>query len=316
LGSTAPNPMVGCVIVVDDKVIAEGYTSPYGSSHAEVNAIEAVKDPSVLPKATLYVTLEPCAHFGKTPPCSDLIIAHKIPRVVIGCLDDHEKVCGKGIEKLKVAGCDVLVGVLEQECKTHHKRFFTYHTKKRPYIILKWAESKDGFIAPLSKSETKPVWISNPYSRQLVHQWRAEEQAILVGANTVAQDNPSLTTREVEGVNPFRIVIDLKNSLSDSYQVFNYEAKTMRLTSNEIDTKNPLASEVCKVLYEQHITSVIIEGGQKTLQAFIDENLWDEARIFSSELNLKDGISKPQIKGTLVTETRIASDTLKIWNND
>lgn len=308
--------MVGCVIVVDGQIIAEGYTSPYGSSHAEVNAVKAVKDTSILSKATLYVTLEPCAHFGKTPPCSDLIIAHKIPKVVIGCLDEHKKVCGKGIAKLKAAGCDVLVGVLEQECKTHHKRFFTYHTKKCPYIILKWAESKDGFIAPLSKSETKPVWISNTYSRQLVHQWRAEEQAILVGANTVVQDNPSLTTRDVEGPNPIRIVIDLKNSLSESYQVFNSEAKTIRLTSHEVDIQKPLASEICNALYAQHITSVIIEGGQKTLQAFIDENLWDEARVFSSELNLNEGISKPQIKGSLVTETRIESDCLKILVND
>ena len=316
MGATAPNPMVGCVIVVEDQIIAEGYTSPYGGAHAEVNAINAVKDPSILTKATLYVTLEPCAHFGKTPPCSDLIIAHKIPKVVIGCIDEHEKVSGKGISKLKAAGCDVLVGVLEQECKTHHKRFFTYHTKKRPYIILKWAESKDGYIAPLSKSETKPVWMSNSYSRQLVHQWRAEEQAILVGANTVVQDNPRLTTREVEGANPIRIVIDLKNSLSGSYQVFDTAAKTIRLTSSEIDIKKPLASEVCKILYAEHITSVIIEGGQKTLQAFIDENLWDEARVFSSGLNLNEGISKPQIKGLIVSETRILSDTLKIWKND
>ena len=316
MGATAPNPMVGCVIVVEDQIIAEGYTSPYGGAHAEVNAINAVKDPSILTKATLYVTLEPCAHFGKTPPCSDLIIEHKIPKVVIGCLDEHEKVSGKGISKLKAAGCDVLVGVLEQECKTHHKRFFTYHTKKRPYIVLKWAESKDGYIAPLSKSETKPVWMSNSYSRQLVHQWRAEEQAILVGANTVVQDNPRLTTREVEGANPIRIVIDLKNSLSGSYQVFDTAAKTIRLTSSEIDIKKPLASEVCKILYAEHITSVIIEGGQKTLQAFIDENLWDEARVFSSGLNLNEGISKPQIKGLIVSETRILSDTLKIWKND
>ncbi|MDA9057257.1 bifunctional diaminohydroxyphosphoribosylaminopyrimidine deaminase/5-amino-6-(5-phosphoribosylamino)uracil reductase RibD [Flavobacteriaceae bacterium] len=316
LGSTAPNPMVGCVIVVDNQVISEGYTGPYGSSHAEVNAINSVKDTSVLSKATLYVTLEPCAHFGKTPPCSDLIIAHKIRKVVIGCLDEHEKVYGKGIAKLKAAGCDVLVGVLEQECRSHHKRFFTYHTKKRPYIILKWAESKDGFIAPLSKTETKPVWISNTYSRQLVHQWRAEEQAILVGANTVVQDNPSLTTREVEGANPIRIVIDLKKSLPNSHQVFDTSAKTIRLTSHEIDTQKPLASEVCKVLYAEHITSVIIEGGQKTLQAFIDENLWDEARVFSSALHLNDGVSKPQIKGSLVSKTQIASDCLKILVND
>jgi len=316
LGSTAPNPMVGCVIVVEDQIIAEGYTSPYGGAHAEVNAIKAVKDVSLLTKATLYVTLEPCAHFGKTPPCSDLIIEHKIPKVVIGCLDEHEKVSGKGISKLKAAGCDVLVGVLEQDCKTHHKRFFTYHTKKRPYIILKWAESKDGFMAPLSKSETKPVWISNSYSRQLVHQWRAEEQAILVGANTVVQDNPSLTTREVEGANPIRIVVDLKNLLEDTYNVFNSEAKTIRLTADSFDSENPLAQEICKALYKHQINSVIIEGGLKTLQTFIDEDLWDEARIFTGELNLKEGIHKPLIKGTLKTETWIGSDFLKILEND
>ena len=316
MGTTAPNPMVGCVIVVADRIIAEGYTSPYGGSHAEVNAIKAVKDPSILSQATLYVTLEPCAHFGKTPPCSDLIIAHQIPRVVIGCLDEHDKVCGKGISKLETAGCQVTVGILEAECKAHHKRFFTYHTKKRPYIILKWAESNDGFMAPLSKSETKPVWISNSFSRQRVHQWRAEEQAILVGANTVVQDNPSLTTREVKGPNPIRIVIDLKNSLAESYQVFNSDAKTIRLTAKEIDTQKPLAFQVCKTLYKHHITSVIIEGGQKTLQSFIDEDLWDEARIFSSALNLNNGIPKPHIDGILATETSIGSDVLKLLIND
>ena len=308
--------MVGCVIVFENTIIAEGYTSPYGGAHAEVNAIQSVRDPKILEKSTLYVTLEPCAHFGKTPPCSDLIIAHKIPRVVIGCLDQHDKVCGKGISKLKAAGCEVIVGVLETECKIHHKRFFTYHSKKRPYIILKWAESKDGFIAPLIKSEIKPVWISSLRSRQLVHQWRAEEQAILVGANTVAQDNPSLTTREVEGPNPIRIIIDLKNTLPESSQVFNSEAKTIKLTKNEIDPNKPLAAQVSKALYLNKITSVIVEGGQKTLQAFINEGLWDEARIFSSETYLKEGIKKPQLKSIPVKETLIDSDSLKIILND
>jgi diaminohydroxyphosphoribosylaminopyrimidine deaminase/5-amino-6-(5-phosphoribosylamino)uracil reductase len=308
--------MVGCVIVVKDKIIAEGYTSPYGGSHAEVNAIQRVKDPKLLEKATLYVTLEPCAHFGKTPPCSDLIIAHKIPRVVIGCLDEHEKVCGKGISKLKSVGCEVIVGVLEAECKTHHKRFFTFHKKKRPYIILKWAESNDGFIAPLKKSENKPVWISNLYSRQLVHQWRSEEQAILVGANTVIQDNPSLTTREIKGENPIRIVIDIRNSLSMSSQVFNSEAKTITLTNSEIDPTSPLAIQICNALYLNDITSVIVEGGKKTLQTFIDENLWDEARIFSSNVDMKTGIEKPQLKGQLIKQIHIKSDTLKIIHND
>jgi len=308
--------MVGCVIVVKDEIIAEGYTSPYGGAHAEVNAINAVKNLELLKQATLYVTLEPCAHFGKTPPCSDLIIGHKIPKIVIGCLDEHDKVCGKGISKLKAAGCEVIVGVLEAECKDHHKRFLTYHHKKRPYIILKWAETNDGFIAPLSKAETNPVWISNSQSRQLVHQWRAEEQAILVGAKTVIQDNPRLTTRAVAGPNPIRVVIDLNNSLPDSSHIFNSEAKTIRLTSNEVDTNKPLAEQLCAILYEHHITSIIIEGGLKTLQAFIAANLWDEARIFSSEMNLSKGIQKPKINGTLITKKRIESDTLKTFMND
>tara|TARA_B110000003_G_scaffold140024_1_gene141607 strand:- start:10817 stop:11758 length:942 start_codon:yes stop_codon:yes gene_type:complete len=308
--------MVGCVIVFENTIIGEGFTSPYGGAHAEVNAINSVIDPTVLEKSTIYVTLEPCAHFGKTPPCCDLIIANKIPRVVIGCMDEHEKVCGKGISKLKAAGCDVIIGVLEKECKIHHKRFLTYHSKKRPYIILKWAQSKDGFIAPLSKSEIKPVWISNTRSRQLAHQWRAQEQAILVGANTVAQDNPCLTTRQVEGKNPIRIIIDIKDTLTSSSQVFNSEAKTIKLTETEIDPKKPLASEVINALYVNKITSVIIEGGLKTLQAFINEGLWDEARIFSSSNKLKEGIKKPQIKGKLTKETRIESDYLKIILND
>ena len=304
--------MVGCVIVFENTIIAEGYTSPYGEAHAEVNAIQSIRDPKVLEKSTLYVTLEPCSHFGKTPPCCDLIIAHKIPRVVIGCIDEHEKVCGKGISKLKAAGCEVIVGVLETECKIHHKRFFTYHSKKRPYIILKWAESKDGFIAPLNKTEIKPVWISNLSSRQLVHQWRAEEQAILIGANTVAQDNPRLTTREVEGPNPIRIVIDIKNTLPKSSQVFNSEAKTIKLTRSEIDPSKPLATQVCKALYLNKITSVIIEGGQKTLKAFINEDLWDEARIFTSDTYLKEGVKKPQLKGIPTKEIRIGSDSLNL----
>ena len=180
LGTTRPNPMVGCVIVYKNTIIGESFTSPYGSSHAEVNAISSVKDKSLLDKATLYVTLEPCSHYGKTPPCSDLIIEHRIPNIVIGCTDDSPKVAGQGIAKLKAAGCYVMVGVLEPECKQHHKRFFTFHNKKRPYVILKWAQTTDGYIAPISKNVKKPIWITNQYSRQLVHKWRAEEQAILV----------------------------------------------------------------------------------------------------------------------------------------
>jgi diaminohydroxyphosphoribosylaminopyrimidine deaminase/5-amino-6-(5-phosphoribosylamino)uracil reductase len=313
LGSTQPNPMVGAVIVHKNNIIGEGYTSPYGGPHAEVNAINAVKDKTLLSKSTLYVTLEPCSHFGKTPPCSDLIVKHKIPKVVIGCVDDNPEVAGKGITKLKNSGCHVIVGVLEKECKTHHKRFFTFHNKKRPYIILKWAETRDGFIAPKSKDEQKPVWITNKYSRQLVHKWRAEEQSILVGTNTVIEDNPSLTVRDWTGKHLIRIVLDKKNSLSSSLNVFNNITETIRITNSHIDFNQPIATQICKLLHKKSINSVIIEGGAKTLQAFINENLWDEARIFTGNAEFNNGIKAPKLNGTLNIETSILDDILRIY---
>lgn len=316
LGTTRPNPMVGCVIVHNNSIIGEGFTSKYGSNHAEVNAIQSVKNKSLLKKSTLYVTLEPCSHYGKTPPCSDLIIANKIPKVVIGCIDDNKLVAGKGIEKLINAGCHVTVGVLEEACKTHHKRFFTFHNKKRPYIILKWAETMDGFIAPIAKDEQKPVWITNEYSRQLVHKWRAEEQAILVGANTVLQDNPSLTVRDWSGENPVRIVIDKGSNLPKSHAVFNSEAKTITITKNDIDFTKQRASQICTILFKHEITSVIIEGGAKTLQDFIDENLWDEARVFTGNKPFKQGVNAPSFSGRLDHEIRINEDVLKLYYND
>ncbi|CDF80092.1 diaminohydroxyphosphoribosylaminopyrimidine deam inase / 5-amino-6-(5-phosphoribosylamino)ura cil reductase [Formosa agariphila KMM 3901] len=308
--------MVGCVIVLNNSIIGEGFTSPYGGPHAEVNAIQSVTDKSLLKQATLYVTLEPCSHFGKTPPCSDLIIKYNIPKVVIGTIDDNSLVAGQGIKKLKSAGCDVTVGVLEAECKNHHKRFFTFHNKKRPYIILKWAESADGFIAPKSKDEQKPVWITNTYSRQLVHKWRAEEQAILVGGNTVLQDNPSLTVRDWAGLQPTRIVIDTHNNLPEDVAVFNTTAKTIRLTEAGLNTSLPLATQICERLHEHEVTSVIIEGGSKTLQTFINENLWDEARVFYGTNQFLDGTKAPSFKGQLISETKLLNDTLKYYNND
>ncbi|PNW26154.1 bifunctional diaminohydroxyphosphoribosylaminopyrimidine deaminase/5-amino-6-(5-phosphoribosylamino)uracil reductase RibD [Formosa algae] len=316
LGTTRPNPMVGCVIVYNDKIIAEGFTSPYGGPHAEVNAIQSVTDKSILQNATLYVTLEPCSHFGKTPPCSDLIISHKIPKVVIGTIDDNSLVAGRGIKKLQNAGCDVVVGVLEAECKEHHKRFFTFHNKKRPYIILKWAQSADGFLSPETKDEQKPVWITNPYSRQLVHKWRAEEQAILVGGNTVLQDNPSLTVREWTGLQPTRVVIDKYNNLPETAAVFNTSAKTIKLTKTDLDFSKPLATQICEKLHEYNINSIIIEGGHNTLQDFIDENLWDEARIFYGTNLFMEGTKAPFIKGSLTSETKLLNDTLKYYIND
>lgn len=316
MGTTAPNPMVGAVIVLDNKIIGEGYTSPYGGPHAEVHAINSVKDKSLLKSATLYVTLEPCSHFGKTPPCSDLIVKHQIPNVVIGCIDDNPEVAGKGIKKLKAAGCNVIVGVLERECKAHHKRFFTFHNKKRPYIILKWAQSQDGFIAPLTKDEQKPVWITNPYSRQLVHKWRAEEQAILVGTNTVIADNPSLTTRNYKGKNPIRVVIDRTKRLPKSASIFDNTSETIIISEDNINYNSAIAAQICDILHQKDINSVIIEGGTQTLQTFIDEEIWDEARLFTGTLNFKEGVKAPLITGKTVEEQHIENDKLTILIND
>lgn len=316
LGSSRPNPMVGCVIVHDNSIIGEGFTSEYGGNHAEVNAINSVSNKNLLKNATLYVTLEPCSHFGKTPPCSDLIIKHQIPNVIIGCVDDNEKVAGKGIEKLRNAGCHVTVGVLEKVCKTHHKRFFTFHNKKRPYIILKWAETSDGFIAPLSKNEKRPVWITNEFSRQLVHKWRAEEQAILVGTNTVLQDDPSLTTRAWAGKNPIRVIIDKEEKLSKDHSVFNNDADTVLITGKNIDFSKNIAKQICDILYNSSINSVIIEGGSKTLQTFINENIWDQACVFTGNIQFHEGVKSPDFSGKLISKEKILTDILKIYKND
>ncbi len=316
LGITRPNPMVGAVVVFNDKIIGEGFTSIYGSNHAEVNAINSVIDKSLLTKSTIYVTLEPCSHFGKTPPCSDLIIKHKIPDVVIGCIDDNPEVSGKGVAKLKASGCKVTVGVLEEDCKDHHKRFFAFYNNKRPYIILKWAETINGFIAPKTKDDQKPVWITNAYSRQLAHKWRAEEQAILVGTNTVLEDNPSLTVRDWTGQNPTRIVLDRDSKLNSDYKIFDDKAETIKIKNNDIDYNEPIAAQISDLLYKRNINSVIIEGGSKTLQSFIDEKLWDEARIFTGLSEFKDGIKAPIFKGILISESKIKKDSLKIYAKD
>jgi len=315
LGTTAPNPMVGSVIVYKNQIIGEGYTSPFGGPHAEVNAIQSVTDKTLLKEATIYVTLEPCSHFGKTPPCSDLIIKHQIPNVVIGTTDTHSKVAGNGIKKLIEAGCHVTVGVLEIACLEHHKRFFTFHNKKRPYIILKWAETADGFIAPKTRNEQKPVWITNEFSRQLVHKWRAEEQAILIGTNTAMADNPSLTVRDWTGKNPIRFVIDKQQKLSNDLAVFNNEAETIRITESDINFNKPLAIQIGEFLHKKNIQSIIIEGGAQTLQTFIDENLWDEARVFTGKTTFTEGTKAPSFSGELLEETSIQDDTLRIYKN-
>ncbi len=327
LPAAMPNPSVGAVIVFENTIIGEGFTAAYGGSHAEVHAVNSVKDKSLLKKATIYVSLEPCFHFGKTPPCCDLIIDNEIPNVVVGTVDPNIKVAGNGIKKLIEAGKNVIVGVLENECVESNKRFFTFHEKKRPYIILKWAESQDGFMAPLTKLEQKPVWISNEFSRQLVHKWRSEEQAILVGTQTVIDDNPRLDVRDWRGKNPVRIVLDQNNRISKSSHVLDGKIKTIVFckSTNEIEKENcifeilnfenNIVNQILQVLYKHRIQSVIIEGGRLTLQSFIDEDLWDEARIFKGKANLIKGIKAPIITLKNIKKHTLDNDELIISRN-
>lgn len=326
LGSTYPNPLVGSVIVHNGKIIGEGWHRKAGEPHAEVHAVNSVKDKSLLKESTIYVSLEPCSHFGKTPPCCDLIIAHKIPKVVIGTIDPFSKVAGTGIQRLRENGCEVTVGVLEKECLELNKRFFTFHNKKRPYIILKWAESRDGFIAPLTKDTKAPVWISNEYSRQLVHQWRAEEEAILVGTQTVLDDNPKLDVRDWTGKNPTRIVLDRHGKIDSNYLVNNGKTKTVVITEQEnltigenvsvemITFDTQLSQKIVEIVYRLGCQSIIIEGGRQTLQTFIDDRLWDEARVFVSDTILEKGIPAPQLNRIGKT-TKIKTDQLTIILN-
>ena len=326
-GTTYPNPMVGSVIVYNGEIIGEGWHQKAGEPHAEVNAIRSVKDPSLLDKATIYVSLEPCSHFGKTPPCCDLIIKNKIPNVVIGTVDSNIKVAGNGIKRLQEAGANVIVGILEKECYELNQRFFTFHEKKRPYIILKWAETQDGFIAPLQKEEQKPVWITNINSRQLVHKWRTEEQAILVGTQTVIDDNPKLNARDWEGNNPVRVVIDQNHRIPKTAHVFDNQTKTIVFSNKKstpsfentilefIDFQQNIAQKIADKLFQHQIQSVIIEGGTQTLQTFIDANLWDEARVFIGNCTFEKGVKAPILNITPINKEKIGTDELLIIRN-
>lgn len=317
IGNTYPNPSVGSCIVYNNKIIGEGYTSRPGKNHAEINAINSVKIKSQLKESTLYVTLEPCSHHGKTPPCTNEIIKNKIPRVIIGTLDPHTEVSGKGIKQLEEAGIEVVLGVLENKCKDHHKRFLTFINKKRPYIILKWAETNDGFIAPKTKNEITPVWISNRHSRQLVHKWRSEEQCLIVGRKTISEDNPKLTTRDWDGRDPIVVIISKDNNLNNNSNVFNSKAEKIIISNEIIDFKKPIGNQITNLLYNRNIISAIVEGGAQTLQTFINENLWDEIRKFKSPLNFKNGTKAPIVNIKPRNKTLIVQDKLLvIYNNN
>ena len=322
VGAALPNPSVGAVIVYENKIIGEGFTAAYGGPHAEVNAINSVKDKSLLKKSTIYVSLEPCSHFGKTPPCCDLILKTEIPNIIIGCQDPNVLVAGESIQKLKAAGRTVVVGVLESECQKSNIRFFTYHLKKRPYIILKWAESLDGFMAPAeavrktaNKNKRAPFWISNLYSRQLTHKWRSEEQAILIGTQTAIDDNPKLDVRDWVGKNPVKIVLDQNNRIPKENYIFDNQTATIVISAGHLNFQNELGKQIANLLFENNIASVIIEGGRKTLQTFIDENIWDEARVFRGSTILNEGIKAPELRAKLIASKAIINDELLIFTN-
>ena len=302
LGLTYPNPNVGALIYKDGKIISEGYTGSSGQNHAEINAIENINDKKYLENSTMVVTLEPCSHYGKTPPCTKKIIESKIKKVIIGCKDPNLLVNGSGIDQLINNNIDVKVGVLENECLELHKRFFTFQTKKRPYIILKWAETDDGIISPKHKNNNRPYWISNDVSRQYVHKWRSQEHAILVGSKTVDFDNPQLNSRNWDNNNPIKIVIgNPKIKSKDTLYIHN---------GNDLNIKN-----ITNFLHKKNIQSVLVEGGYKTLKTFIENNLWDEARVFKSKNKLKKGVLAPKINGTKFYEENIKDDNLKIIRN-
>ncbi|WP_418213927.1 bifunctional diaminohydroxyphosphoribosylaminopyrimidine deaminase/5-amino-6-(5-phosphoribosylamino)uracil reductase RibD [Bacteroides difficilis] len=313
LCNVAPNPTVGAVIVCDGRIIGEGYHVRCGEAHAEVNAIRSVKDESLLKRSTIYVSLEPCSHYGKTPPCADLIIEKQIPRIVIGCRDPFSKVAGRGIQKLQNAGREVIVGVLEEECLHLIRRFITFNTLRRPFITLKWAESADRFI-DIERIDGNPVLLSSPLTSMLVHKKRAENTAIMVGRRTALLDNPSLTIRNWYGRNPIRIVLDRNLSLPNDLQIFNGEVPTLVFTEKEhpeeksvsyitIDfAHNPL-NQIMEELYQRNIQSLLVEGGSQLLQSFIDNELWDEAYIEKCPKRLYSGVKAPEISNNFSYST-------------
>jgi len=322
-GYVAPNPMVGAVLVYGQRIIGEGFHEQFGDAHAEVNCVNSVgkEDEHLIDQSILYVSLEPCAHFGKTPPCADMIIRKKITKVVIGCRDSFKEVDGKGIEKLLAAGIDVVQSVLEKECKNMNRRFFTFHTKHRPYIILKWAQSNNAKIAGMGLQR---VFISNEFTNRIVHKWRSEEAAILVGTNTALTDDPELNVRWWNGLSPIRLLVDMDLRLPATLKIFNGHAKTIifntvrheetdNLIYYQVTTDVSLVHQIANALYHLKIQSVMVEGGAKLLQSFIDEGIWDEARVIENgELIVDRGLNAPELDdGVLLFNEKI----LRLFRN-
>jgi len=324
-GMTRPNPMVGSVIVCEGVIIGEGYHIKAGSPHAEVNAINSVKNKSLLGSSVLYVNLEPCSHFGKTPPCTDLIISSGLKKVIIGTGDTSEKISGKGIVMLKKAGLDVRTEVLEEKCRWINKRFFTFNEKKRPYIILKWAQSADGFL-DIDRGKylvNRPTWITGEAERVLVHKWRAAEQAILVGAGTVRADNPKLNVRDWTGEDPLRLIISSSGQLEKDSMVFKTSGTNIMFTHNKhtkiagadivkLDNLRKTSVQVAEYLYNIDIQSLLVEGGAEVLNHFIKTDFWDEARVFSGEVNFKNGIRAPVADGKILFRNQFTHSSLEV----
>lgn len=324
--STASNPLVGAVIVHNGEIIGEGYHQKYGEAHAEVNAVNSVKDKTLLKEATIYVTLEPCSHFGKTPPCADLLVRSQFKRVVIAQIDPFPEVAGRGIEKLKQAGIQVDCGILEKEAKELNKRFITFHTKKRPYVTLKWAQTKDGFIDLNRSNGQEPGinWISQPETQVITHQVRSREQAILVGWRTIKNDNPSLNTRAFKGSNPLRIVLDSQLQAPKDSAVFTDGNQTIVLNLLENKDVNNVRyiklesldpQTILETLYQKNLNSVLIEGGAATLSSFIESGLWDEALVITGKNEFESGLKAPVIPKNPLKTIQFGKDTLNYIQN-
>jgi diaminohydroxyphosphoribosylaminopyrimidine deaminase / 5-amino-6-(5-phosphoribosylamino)uracil reductase len=327
-GLTYPNPMVGALILHNGKIVGEGYHRKAGEGHAEVIAINAVEDKAILKDSTLYVSLEPCSHFGKTPPCADFIVALGIPRVVVGAVDSSDKVSGRGLARLRDAGCEVLSGVLSGECRRVNRRFFTFNEKKRPYITLKWAQTADGYL-DIQRSEnhrTEPTWITGKPERALVHKWRSEEEAILIGAGTLRADDPKLNVRDWKGNDPLKLILSSSGNIDKGSSVFKTGAGTVIFTDNRdtgvtgseivrLDDVTPACMQIADYLYKRGIQSLFIEGGTRVLDHFISHGLWDEARIFSGEEFYERGVPAPKSDGKLVSKSLFSSSLLEIYLN-